>query len=104
MIHSNKVALLTLFAVSVNQTSLINTVLFIMFLVLSMANNVSTLTYWKITMAFTSGFMTLQYIFRVVLQPNEDEKLNRGSSWCVTGLIICDEDIDATNGEVYNSL
>jgi len=68
IVHINKFVLLTLFLVAVSRPTLINVILFIMFLILSMVNHQNEYSYLRLTMLInTIAIMTI-YLFDVFIQ------------------------------------
>lgn len=57
-IHSAKFALIVLFGVTAFQPSIVNAMLFVMFLLLATSNNSQMLTYWKITLSLVCLMIT----------------------------------------------
>jgi len=68
IVHINKFVLLTLFLVAVSRPTLINVILFIMFLILSMVNHQNEYSYLRLTMLInTIAIMTI-FLFDVFIQ------------------------------------
>jgi hypothetical protein len=68
IVHINKVVLLTLFLVSVYRPTLINVILFIMFLVLSMVSHQNEYKYLRLTLLINSFAICIIYTFDVFIQ------------------------------------
>jgi hypothetical protein len=68
IVHINKLVLLTLFLVSVSRPTLINVVLFIMFLVLSMVSHQHEFSYLRFTLFINTCAIILIYTFDVFIQ------------------------------------
>ena len=68
IVHINKVVLLALFLVSVSRPTLINVVLFVMFLTLSMVNHQNEYRYLRITLFLNSMVIIVMYTFDVFIQ------------------------------------
>ena len=97
-IHSTKFALLTLFAVTAIMPNMMNSILFIMFLMLAMSNNSQAQFYWRLTIGLVSLFIIAQYGFRVFTQNEVLMKLKASQGKiCFTGLIICTEIGETSN-------
>lgn len=80
-----------LFFVTAFQPNIFNGILFIMFLLLSMANNSQTLAYWRVTLILVSLIICSQYSVHVFAS-NEylvNIKQSKGKI-CLTGLLSCD--------------
>lgn len=91
-IHSTKFSLLVLFSVTAFQPSVFNGILFIMFLLLSMANNSQMLFYWKITLVLVALILCSQYSTRVfATEELLNEMKQSRKQICLTGLIRCDK-------------
>ena len=68
IVHINKLVLLALFLVSVSRPTLINVVLFIMFLILSMVNHQNEYSYLRMTLFINTLAIMILYTFDVFIQ------------------------------------
>lgn len=68
IVHINKVVLLALFLVSVSRPTIINAVIFIMFLILSMVSHNSELLFSKLTILVNTLAISTIYLFDVFIQ------------------------------------
>ena len=68
IVHINKFVLLALFLVSVSRPTVINMLLFIMFLILSMVNHHNEYRYLKLTLVINSLAIGIIYLFDVFIQ------------------------------------
>jgi hypothetical protein len=67
-VHINKFVLLALFLVSVSRPTVINVLLFIMFLILSMVNHHNEYRYLRLTLLINSLAIGVLYLFDVFIQ------------------------------------
>ena len=68
IVHINKLVLLFLFLVSVSRPTLINVILFIMFLILSMVHHQNEYRYLRLTLFLNSSAIVILYTFDVFIQ------------------------------------
>ena len=96
-IHSTKAALILLFCVSAFQTNAFNFVLFLMFIILAMANNNYMLLLWKTTLVILTLLLCCQYSVRI-FAPNDyllSIKHNKMTDpICLVGIVNCQESQD----------
>ena len=68
IVHINKIVLLALFLVSVSRPTIINAVIFIMFLILNMVDHNNEYNYFRFTLLANTIAICVIYLFDVFIQ------------------------------------